>query len=352
MVICTLNRFEVLKDALRTTLWQTRLPRQIIVVDASTGWQQCRDEVLREFGASVPGIEWIYIGSGRRSLTHQRNLGLARCTSEIVFLFDDDTFLFRECAERILALYEQDAAGALGGVSAGLRPVSPLDTDGWDRPAGGGAAAAPKNDYTGLRERIRSLWYPEQLFIPYDGHYHRRELDWMRANRSLLPVNVFHGCRMTFRTSAVREAGGCEEVLIRHCFGEDIDLSYRVARRHALVLHMDACVFHAQAPAARTGRISQATLVLLNSAVLYLLHGTDTPDRDARVRAFLRKRLLVETLRDVLKPWRGFPNLRGVLRAWRLLPEIAGRTEAELRRIHPELQQRITDASRHAGAPA
>jgi hypothetical protein len=49
MVICTLDRFEVLKIALRTVLWQSRLPRQVIIVDASADWQRCREEVLREF---------------------------------------------------------------------------------------------------------------------------------------------------------------------------------------------------------------------------------------------------------------------------------------------------------------
>jgi hypothetical protein len=34
MVTCTLNRFEVPKCALRSTLWQACLPRQVLVVDA------------------------------------------------------------------------------------------------------------------------------------------------------------------------------------------------------------------------------------------------------------------------------------------------------------------------------
>jgi hypothetical protein len=352
MVICTLDRFEVLKIALRTVLWQSRLPRQVIIVDASADWQRCREEVLREFAVPTPGIEWIYIDSAQRSLTHQRNLGLARCTSEIVFLFDDDSYLFRDCARRIMALYEQDLRGEVGGVNAGLRSTSPLDSDGRDPLTGENPAPRP-NTFTGWREVIHSLWYAEKLFIPYDGWYYNRMPEWARGNASLLSVNLFHGCRMTFRTDAVREAGGCEEVLVRHGFGEDIDLSYRVSRRHSLLLDMDACVFHATAPASRTGRVSQATLVLLNSVVLYLLHGTDARNRRSRVLRFMLGRFAVEFARDAAKPWRGFPNTRGVIGAFRRLPQLAGKSRSDLRRIYPQMQQQITDASRRAaGTPA
>lgn len=183
MVICTLNRFEVLKCALRSTLWQTCLPRQVIVVDASPDWQRCREEVLVQFGTASPAIEWIYIGSERRSLTHQRNLGLARCTSEIVFFFDDDTFLYPDCASRIMTVYRRDVRGEVGGVSAGLSGVSPLDGDAPVEAAPVGAAPAVEaGQWRGPRELLRSLWYPERLFIPYDGQYHRRTPDWSRAD--------------------------------------------------------------------------------------------------------------------------------------------------------------------------
>lgn len=343
MVICTLNRFDVLKCALRTVLWQTCLPRQVIVVDASKDWQRCREEVLAEFGAASPTIEWIYIGSERRSLTHQRNLGIARCTSGIVFLFDDDTFLYPDCASRILSVYRRDVRGEVGGVSAGLRVHNPLES-GVDLSPGSAVSASDAKPYRGVRQLISSLWYPEKLFLPYDGQYHRRMPEWSRADSALMTVAVFHGCRMTFRTAAVHEAGGCEEVLERHCFSEDIDISYRVSQHHALLLDNEARVFHLTAPASRTGRISQATLVLLNSSVLYLLHGTRKGNRGAHARRFVLKRMAIDAVRDGLRPWRGFPNTRGAIGALRELHTLAGRTPEELRQVYPLVQQRITDA--------
>lgn len=358
MVICTLNRFEVLKCALRTTLWQTVPPRQVIVVDASDDWQRCREQVLGEFGTAAPAVEWIYIGSETRSLTHQRNLGIERCTSPIVFLFDDDTFAYPDCAERILSVYARDVRGEVGGVSAGLSPANPLEVaaaspvaDG--APAPGTAAPAPAqvapaaaHDYRGWREWIRSLWYPERLFLPYDGRYYRRIPGWSLADPSLATAAVFHGCRMTFRAAVLREAGGCEEVLVRHAFGEDIDISYRVSQRHALLVHMDALVFHATAPAARTGSIAQATLVPLNSAVLYLLHATQPVDHGRKARRFVLGRLAIELLRDGLRPWRGLPHARGALAAFRELGPLRRLSRERLREVYPPVQHRITDAGR------
>lgn len=346
MVICTLNRFEVLKCALRTTLWQTVPPRQVIVVDASDDWQRCREQVLREFGTAAPGVEWIYIGSDKRSLTRQRNLGIERCSSPIVFLFDDDTFAYPDCAERILSVYARDVRGEVGGVSAGLSPFNPLEVAGAAPPVAGGAPAA--HDYRGWREWIRSLWYPERLFLPYDGRYYRRIPGWSLADPSLATVAVFHGCRMTFRTAALREAGGCEEVLVRHAFGEDIDISYRVSQRYALLVHMDALVFHATAPAARTGSIAQATLVPLNSAVLYLLHATEPVDHGRKARRFVLGRLAIELLRDGLHPWRGLPHARGAFTALRELGRLRRLARERLRGDYPLVQQRITDARRIA----
>lgn len=346
IVICTLNRFEVLRAALQTVVWQTVLPQQIIVVDASTDWETCRARALAEFGNAAPGVEWIYVGSDQRSLTRQRNIGLAHCRSGIIFFFDDDTFLYPDCAERILAVYRRDTDGQIGGVSAALRHTSPLEPAGSQSPSG--LESVPERSYTGLTELLHSLWYPEQLFMPYDGQYHRREPAWAKGDRSLRVVPVFHGCRMTFRTQLVRDVGGCQEMLVRHAFGEDIDISYRVSQRSGLLVAQDAHVFHATAPGARAARVPQATLVMLNSSALYLLNGTDTRYRFARVLRFVMFRLLLETTRDVLKPWRGFPNVRGVMGAMRELPALAGIDGDELRRVYPLVQQRITDARKRA----
>ena len=337
LVICTLDRFAVLRQALRTAVSQSRLPKQIIIVDASSNWAQCRDEVQREFGSLQPSIEWIYLASEQRSLTHQRNVGLRSCTSEIVFLLDDDSFMFPDCAAEILAVYEQDVAHRIGGVSAMLSPENPLLQTNEAREL---VSAGAVRSYSWFSDFIHSFWDQHKLFIPYDGHYHRYAGE-LGLDPHVSTELLFHGCRMTFRASAVSEAGGCEEVLIRQCFAEDIDLSYRVSRRHAIVLNRKALLFHALTAGARAGKDTQATLVILNAVVLYRLHASRKAGRNRVAYGFALRRLVVELLRDAIKPWRGFPNTRGVLRALGKMPAVLGRNDAELRRDYPAIQREI-----------
>jgi GT2 family glycosyltransferase len=343
LVICTLDRFSVLRMALQTVLSQTRLPRQIIIVDASADWGTCRETVLRDFGARLPTVEWIYVGSQQRSLTHQRNVGLLACTSEIVFLFDDDSFLYPDCAAEIMAVYERDVDSRIGGVSAMLSPSNPLLASG--KEVAEVASSGATRSYGPVSEFIHSFWEQYKLFIPYDGHYHSHA-DLADFGAQVSQELLFHGCRMTFRTSAVREAGGCEEVLIRQCFAEDIDLSYRVSRKHAIVLTRKALVFHALTAGSRASKAIQSTLVILNAVVLYRLHASRVSGRNRIAFGFALRRLAVELLRDGLKPWRGFPNSRGVLRALHLMPGVLRRTDAQLRQDYPGIQRDLFESMR------
>lgn len=344
LVICTLDRCAVLQQALRAALSQTRLPRQIIVVDASSDWQRCRDEVLREFATGHPSIEWIYVGSELRSLTHQRNIAVRACTSEIVFLLDDDSFMFPDCAAEIMSVYERDADRHIGGVSAMLSPINPLLESNPETRAIVSDAAV--RSYSPLSQFIHSFWEQYKLFIPYDGKFHSHAAALGVLEPHLSEELLFHGCRMTFRTDAVREAGGCEEVLIRQCFAEDVDISYRVSRRHAIVLTRKALLFHALTATSRAGKAIQSTLVILNAVVLYCLHTSLQTGRRRVVYGFALRRLAVETLRDTFKPWRGYPNARGVLNALWLIPGILRRTRVELRQDYPSMQREIVEKMR------
>jgi GT2 family glycosyltransferase len=193
---------------------------------------------------------------------------------------------------------------------------------------------------------MHSFWDQERLFIPYEGHYHSHAIDLAGIPAHVSEERLFHGCRMTFRASAVREAGGCDEVLIRQCFAEDIDISYRVSRHHALVGTRKAFLFHALTAASRASRAIQSTLVILNAVVLYRLHSSRRSGRNRVAYGFALRRLAIELLRDGLKPWRGFPNARGVLRALHCMPGILRRTDAQLRHDYPQIQLELVDAMR------
>jgi GT2 family glycosyltransferase len=336
LVVATLHREECLLRSLRKNVQQSRPPKQVIVVDASADWERVRDRVLREVAPTLPGAEWIYLGAARRSLPYQRNRGLELCTSDIIFYLDDDAFMYGHCAEKIMRVYESDEREAVGGVSAALAPMHepPL-------------ASVPAVEATTSlwREKLFALWDQEHLFLPYDGHYHEQPLSTKQRQQGLVARSLFHGCRMTFRTSAVRAVGGSDEVLLRTAFGEDCDLSYRVSRNYALVMEPSALLFHEQTPVARAKRALNTTLILLNAIALYRLHAPAERQRKRRIFGFLSKRLALDIFRDGLRGRLDAPCVRGALRALRHVPALLALDTKALRREYEKLQIQLCDGA-------
>ncbi len=334
LAVPTLNREDILVRSLLANVRQTRLPSQVVVVDSSDGWQRTRERVLAEVAPQLPGAEWIYIGSDVKGLTRQRNLGLARCTGDVVFFLDDDSFMYRDCAEHVMQVYEADAEGRIGGVCASLA----------DRLEGAPVAAQkPVEDRSGLPGRVLQLahrqWWQDRLFIPYDGRYHVRPVEG--APSDVVPVGLFHGCRMTFRAAAVRAAGGFEEMLTGACYGEDIDVSYRVSRDRALVWAKRAVLRHEQVPVARPKRALNTALVVLNAIALYKLYGPKESDARRLAYTFLLERATLELLRDVARPRRWMPYTQGVMRAAQFAPTVLSLEGDALRKEYAGIQRRL-----------
>jgi GT2 family glycosyltransferase len=335
LVVATLNREECLLRSLRANVQQARPPKQVIVVDASAEWERVRERALREIAPAVPGVEWIYVGSARRSLPYQRNRGLDLCTSDIIYYLDDDAFMYRDCAEKIMRVYESDSRHEIGGVSAALAPTHENRV----APATVAEIKAPPL----WKEALFSLWDQEHLFLPYDGRYHARPLSTEQRQQGLVPRSLLHGCRMTFRTGAVRAIGGSDEMLLRTAFGEDCDLSYRVSRKHALVMEPFALLFHEQTPVARTKRALNTTLILLNAIALFRLHAPADRQRRSRIFGFLTKRLALDAIRDGMRGRLDAPSVRGVLRALRHVPALLALDPEILRREYEKLQIQLCD---------
>lgn len=334
LAVPTLNREDILVRSLLANVRQSRPPSQVVVVDSSAGWERTRDRVMREVAPELPGAEWIYLGSEVRSLTHQRNLGLARCTGDVVFFLDDDSFMYRSCAEEVMRVYEADDRGEIGGVCASLA----------DRLEGAAEAAEPaletRRGVAGSLLRLaHRQWWQDRLFIPYDGRFHVRPVAGLTDD--VVPVPLFHGCRMTFRASAVRQAGGFEEMLTGACYGEDIDISYRVSREKALVWAKKATLRHEQVPVARPKRELNTALVLLNAIALYKIYGPKVSAAPRLAYSFLLERATLELLRDCARPRRGMPYTSGVVRAARYAPTILSLEGDVLRERYKAIQKEL-----------
>ena len=341
LVVCTLNRQKVLEASLRTVISQTRLPKQIIIVDASDNWEASKNSIFNTLVRESESIQWIYVGSERKSSSYQRNRGLEYCESEVVFYLDDDSFMYSDCAEEIMEVYEKDEAGIVGGVStllANQMPTSELANKTNDETE---TAPPPEIKRNILLEYFIKLWDQPELFIPYDGKFYTHDISELAQRTSIFSDILFHGCRMTFRTSIVRELGGFEEGLIKNALGEDSDLSYRVSRKYALVIASKAKLFHLYTEVARISRYTNSVIIILNSAFLFLVNTPPTFGSKLVIYRFAIKRLFLELIRDLTKPKRGFPHSGGTLKAVLSLDKMFNQEKSQLRSWYQDFQADI-----------
>ena len=100
LLIATYNRPESLCRSLRFATAQSRPPAEVIVVDASDRWEEHRTMVLQQVAAHAPAaILWRYERARVRGLATQRNQAIALASGDVLFLIDDDAFMYPDCAE-------------------------------------------------------------------------------------------------------------------------------------------------------------------------------------------------------------------------------------------------------------
>ena len=73
----------------------------------------------------VAGIRWHYVKAERRSSTSQRNQGVRAASTDVVFLCDDDSLMYPDCAAEIMRVYDADSGRSVVGVNATNVAVPP-----------------------------------------------------------------------------------------------------------------------------------------------------------------------------------------------------------------------------------
>jgi len=205
-VIATRNRPSYLLDTVRSLLGQTVLPAELCIVDSSdeTPSRTEIEELCRE-----AGIELDYVHPAPRGLTIQSNLGIDRTEGDPVFLIDDDVRLAEDVHEQVLAEYERWGP-ELGGVrGAPVHPPSPGPlTIVWRKLFGLGG------------------WWPEASGRMRGGFF----VEGVASSADVRRLEYQNGWFMSYRR-AVFEEERFDERLAGYAFKEDIDFSYRVAKR-------------------------------------------------------------------------------------------------------------------------
>lgn len=325
--IPTLNRIDILEQAVRLSLAQTCPPIDIIIIDAGDRVDDHRARIEAVFG-ETPGQKprLVYIGSPVRSLTVQRNIAAEHARGDILFFFDDDTLMFPDCAERVLQAYAADTEQRIAAGMAVNTPDIPdaAHVEDADRKVTGNVGTD-----SGLRNHPALRWVWDQIFmmsapshfIPYDDPPRMDKPETVAVGPlRLLRLPLLSGFSTTVRASVARSEP-FDPALLSYSPAEDLDASYRYSRHGLNVLFEDARVHHFEAAGGRIKRRQAITLGLMNLAA-FVAKKSARPGRDipAYYLRYLR-RVLAEFLKDLLSRRFSFPQFLGALSAFR--PSIA-----------------------------
>jgi GT2 family glycosyltransferase len=252
-IIATRERHDALIEAVRSLVGQTVLPAELCVVDSS-------EEALRrgeiERLCAEAGIRLDYVHPAPRGLTLQRNTGIDRTSGDPVFLIDDDVTLAPDVHEEILAEYRRwgpELGGVRGAPTDALEPsrLSILwrrlfGIGGWWREASG---------------KMRSSFYVEGV----------------SASESARRIEYSEGWFMSYRRE-VFEHERFDEALAGYAFKEDIDFSYRVAKRgYVLVQTPRARIVHHRSSSERLSAFDRQRMALGNQFYLHRKNMPQTP---------------------------------------------------------------------------
>lgn len=336
LVVATYARHEVLAVAVGLAARQSRPPREIVVVDGSVDWESGRARVAASLSEAGYRGTLRYEPAVALGLPQQRNQAISLASGDVLFLLDDDSLTYPDCAERVMEAYEADASRAVVG-------VGPVHVEEPPPGARGVAVAAPARG--GLRARLerrleRVAWRGTGFFLPYDDDFPTHAVPPECAALGARPVRVLDGFRMTFRRS-VFESLAFEEMLRHYAVSEDQDFSYRASRLGALVELPTARLHHAAAVGGRLSPRTVTTLRWCNRVALRVVHGGARGRVARKLAAALPLHVAISFLQDLVRGDAGLARTRGVLAAIPRCVSMLRLPAERVRATYPAFQARL-----------
>lgn len=225
-ILPTHDRPASLERCVDSLLAQHRLPEQLIVVN--DGRQDLRPQLLERLAQA--GWRLQFIRRDEASSTASRNAGLAAADGDIVVLLEDDLTLPAEFLQNLAAIYAADTHGLIGGI--GPRICEP------DTQSPGGRAWLAVAHLLG-----RGRWGPRRVASRYVTL--PRDLAG-----TLTPVRKLSAGGLSLRREIAR-AFRFDEMLSGYAWGEDRELTFRIAPHHALYRAKHIEVLHHREPGGR-----------------------------------------------------------------------------------------------------
>jgi len=228
VIIPTYNRVNDLDRCLDSIIVQTKLPKEVLVIDNGTdvGTKYLVEKRKKEFEGK--GISLFYVKNEiENSVTLAKNIGVEYSTGEIISFLDDDLILDKSYTEEIIKVYEK-IPNALGVMGYNYSPTTSK-----------GALAGLKRTF------IKSF---QIIFFREEGRC--RVLPSLCLTYPYLHMNKIVSCEWlsgasTYKRSILEEVKS-DENLKKYSWNQDPDLSYRIFRKHSnsLFLTTDAKYWH------------------------------------------------------------------------------------------------------------
>lgn len=355
LCVATLNRPDMLARCVTHAMSQTRLPSEIAVADASDAWETHRDHIAKTL-AALPGgknVRLIYLGHPVKSSAVQRNAALREMSADVAFVIDDDSLMEPDCAKTIMTLYEADTESRVAGISG-------VNIVGDEATAQAVAQGMALKDLSGIRMStalqgiIRrsavARWIlkeilmqaRDRIFVRYDdpSTHHGLETAQALALPDTQYTEFISGWGMTVRRR-VALLEPFDDGLLAYCPTEDLDASYRWGRHGVCLVAENARINHIEVAAGRIKRRKVTALSLMNSAYL-TRRNSKRPVRDAaRFYGFAVRRVVAETLKDLIIGRFTLPQGRGAAWALARSPGVWRQDDAELQAWYADLQRKI-----------
>lgn len=234
VVIPTYNRPQDLKKCLQSILYQTVLPKEIIVIDDGE-LKEC--PYRQDF--EKKGVQYIFRQKKDKGLTRSRNLGVRIASEEIVAFFDDDVILEPDYIEEIKRVYDSNFDPHLGGISGIVLNV------------------AKPTIFTYLEYFYNILFLISPVRpggVTWSGFSEQILIDRTFPPKQLTKADILGGCLFSFHRKVFHDFMFSEEYEHNYCQGEDKDFSMRVSTKYNLYINPKAKLYHFESPIERVNK--------------------------------------------------------------------------------------------------
>lgn len=274
LMVITYNRAKFLVECLKHALNQTRIPSEIVIVDASDNWQETFDHIKELYAEHWENVRLVYEPAKVRGIPYQRNQALDLTTSDVVFSLDDDIYLWPNAAEVVMEAYDCDKdeeVAMVGGFFVDGLPGEvepPSDT-----------AEETSTQHLDIKQAVKSKLEGaltlESHFVPYGKEIEYPDLPEGLKGKGYLAGGLINGGRTTFRRKFGVESRW--SVLLRYyATHEDSDFSYRLSSYGKIIQAPKAYFFHADGAEDRPFKFKINTIRVRN---LMALHRATTKNR-------------------------------------------------------------------------